>query len=370
MCAAATFKNQSLYVHIPFCQGICAYCDFTRVRYHAGLADQYLTQLAGELEQRVPRQAMETVYIGGGTPTALSLGQLRRLLDMLKPYTEGALEVTIEANPEAIKPELIDILLTGGVNRISLGLQSCDDQILKQIGRRHTFDQARQAIRLLQQAGLMNISCDLIYSLPGQTREQWTATLQGVLSLNIPHCSLYSLTIEEHSEFGRTGQQPLDEDTEASMYFEAVQVLKQAGYQHYEISNFAFAGYASRHNLHYWRYDDFYGVGLGASGKLGAFRYDNTRNFQDYFQGRWIAEKIELTREDQMFEMVMMNLRTAAGLSLIEFERIFQTPVTSVYPEAIQNGLCQGWLHLDEEHLAATDSGMALLNTVLEEFLD
>ena len=274
-------------------------------------------------------------------------------------------------NPDAaIKAELIDILLTGGVNRISLGLQSCDDQILKQIGRRHTFDQARQAIRLLQQAGLTNISCDLIYSLPGQTREQWTATLQGVLSLNIPHCSLYSLTIEEHSEFGRTGQQPLDEDTEASMYFEAVQVLKQAGYQHYEISNFAFAGYASRHNLHYWRYNDFYGVGLGASGKLGAFRYDNTRNFQDYFQGRWIAEKIELTREDQMFEMVMMNLRTAAGLSLIEFERIFQTPVTSVYSEAIQNGLRQGWLHLDEEHLAATDSGMALLNTVLEEFLD
>ena len=151
MCAAATFENRALYVHIPFCQGICAYCDFTRVRYHAGLADQYLTQLARELEERVPCKGMETVYIGGGTPTALSLDQLRRLLDLLQPYLQGAAEVTIEANPEAISTELIEILVKGGINRISLGLQSCDDEILKQIGRRHTFAQARQAVRQLLQ---------------------------------------------------------------------------------------------------------------------------------------------------------------------------------------------------------------------------
>lgn len=136
MCAAATFENRALYVHIPFCQGICAYCDFTRVRYQTGLADQYLTQLARELEERVPCKGMETVYIGGGTPTALSLDQLRRLLDLLQPYLQGATEVTIEANPEAISTELIEILVKGGINRISLGLQSCDDEILKQIGRR------------------------------------------------------------------------------------------------------------------------------------------------------------------------------------------------------------------------------------------
>ena len=198
------------------------------MRYHAGLADQYLTQLARELEERVPCKGMETVYIGGGTPTALSLDQLRRLLDLLQPYLQGAAEVTIEANPEAISTELIEILVKGGINRISLGLQACDDEILKQIGRRHTFAQARQAVRQLQQAGLTNISCDLIYSLPRQTRAQWKKTLKDVLSLNIPHCSLYALTIEEHSEFGRTGQRPLDEDTEASMYFEAVRFLTEA----------------------------------------------------------------------------------------------------------------------------------------------
>ena len=370
MCAAATFENRALYVHIPFCQGICAYCDFTRVRYHTGLADQYLKQLARELEERVPCQGMETVYIGGGTPTALSPDQLRRLLDLLQPYLQGASEVTIEANPEAINAELIEILLKGGINRISLGLQSCDDEILKQIGRRHTFAQARQAVRQLQQAGLTNISCDLIYSLPRQTRAQWKKTLQDVLSLNIPHCSLYALTIEEHSEFGRTGQRPLDEDTEASMYFEAVRVLTEAGYQHYEISNFAKPGYASRHNLHYWNYDDFYGVGLGASGKLSSFRYDNTRNFQEYFKGHWIGETIELSRRDQMFERVMMNLRTARGLSLAGFEQKFGLPLSEVYPDAVQKGIRQGWLRMTEDRLAPTEAGMALLNTVLEEFLD
>ena len=154
------------------------------------------------------------------------------------------------------------------------------------------------------------------------------------------------------------------------MYFEAVRVLTAAGYQHYEISNFAKPGYASRHNLHYWNYDDFYGVGLGASGKLSSFRYDNTCNFQEYFKGNWIGETIELSRRDQMFEMVMMNLRTAWGLSLADFEQKFGLPLSEVYPDAVQKGIRQGWLRMTENRLMPTEAGMALLNTVLEEFLD
>ncbi|MFR5600240.1 MAG: coproporphyrinogen III oxidase, partial [Holdemania filiformis] len=139
---------------------------------------------------------------------------------------------------------------------------------------------------------------------------------------------------------------------------------------HYEISNFAKPGYASRHNLHYWNYDDFYGVGLGASGKLSSFRYDNTRNFQEYFKGHWIGETIELSRRDQMFERVMMNLRTARGVSLADFEQKFGLPLSEVYPDAVQKGIRQGWLRMTEDCLVPTEAGMALLNTVLEEFLD
>ena len=370
MCDTVTYKNQALYVHIPFCQCICAYCDFTRVRYNEKLAEQYLDTLQTELQERVDRTDFQSVYIGGGTPTALSLIQLERLLDMLKPYCTQAVEITIEANPEAITQPLIDVLKRGGINRISLGLQSCNDRMLTFLHRRHTFARAKQSVRLLQENGLGNISCDLIYSLPHQDLELWHQTLQGLIELDVPHCSLYSLTIEENSEFGRTGQKPQDEETEAQMYFDAVQVLKEAGYLHYEVSNFAKPGNESVHNRHYWHYDDFWGIGLGASGKLGSYRYDNTANFQEYFRHHWIGEKIDLSVEEQKFEMIMMNLRTSTGLDLDYFRDTYHEDLLDCYPEAVKSTMDKGWLVIEEGYLHTTETGMALLNTVLEEFLD
>lgn len=370
MCAAAIFENTALYVHIPFCRGICAYCDFTRVGYHAGLADRYLTQLDNELGERVGSQAIRTVYIGGGTPTALSEKQRQKLFNMLQPYIRTAQEVTMEANPESVDEALACQLRHSGINRVSLGLQAADDAMLQKLGRQHSFAQAEQAVKTLKAQGLTNLSVDLMYSLPGQTLAQWQNTLDKALLLGVPHLSLYSLTIEEHSEFGRRGVHQLDEQTEAEMYFEAVRRLEQAGYDHYEISNFARPGYASQHNLQYWQYHDFWGVGLGASGKLGCFRYDNTRSFEAYFKGQWIGEKINLSRRDQMFEMVMMNLRTREGLALAAFEQAFGQPVTEVYPAAVGRNIDQGRLILTPEALKPTPQGMALLNSVLEEFLD
>ena len=370
MCEAVTYKNQALYVHIPFCQCICAYCDFTRVRYHEQLAEKYLDTLEMELKERVTTFDFQSIYIGGGTPTSLSLVQLDRLLNMLKPYGENAVEITIEANPESISQPLIDVLKKGGINRISLGLQSCNDRMLSFLHRRHTLAIAKQSVSLLKENGLGNISCDLIYSLPTQDRQMWLDTLKELISMDIPHCSLYSLTIEENSEFGRTGQRPLDEDTEAQMYFDAVRILKEAGYLHYEVSNFAKPGYESVHNRHYWHYDDFWGIGLGASGKLTDFRYDNTCNFQDYFQHHWIKERIDLSIEDQKFEMLMMNLRTSRGLDLQYFRDTYHQDLIDCFPQALKSTMDKGWLVIEEGYLRTTETGMALLNTVLEEFLD
>lgn len=371
MCSPATCENTALYVHIPFCRSICAYCDFARAGYHPVLAERYLDQLQRELNDRVPADApIRTVYIGGGTPTALNAGQLRRLLKMLERWTDKAREVTIETNPEVVSEELIACLQQGHVNRVSLGVQSADDGMLKRLGRRHTWDQAVRAVDLLQRQGLTNLSCDLMYSLPGQSRMMWQKTLRQAVSLQVPHLSLYSLTIEEHSAFGRSGQQPLDDQTESEMYFEAVDFLRAQGYQHYEISNFARPGRQSQHNLQYWKYHDFYGVGLGASGKLGNFRYDNTRNFQQYLAGQWVAERIDLSETDRQFEMLMMNLRLAEGLDLRRYDQCFSIPFEQRYAAALQRCLNSGWLTLHDSILRPTEQGMALLNSVLEEFMD
>lgn len=362
-------KPTALYLHIPFCQGICGYCDFTRVRYHAKLADRYLVSLRKELAQRVPCQVMETLYCGGGTPTSLSLCQLQQMFRVLSLYHDESTEFTLEMNPEAIRPELVHLLKINGVNRVSLGLQSCDDKMLKQIGRQHTYAVAKQAIELLQHEGIDNISVDLIYALPQQAMAMWKETLRLCIECHVKHLSLYSLTIEEHSEFGRKGLKPLAEEMENDMYFYAVEFLKAHGYHHYEISNFALEGYESRHNMKYWRYENFYGIGLGASGKLTSYRYDNTSNFLDYFHGNWIKNKIELTSLDQQFEMLMMNLRMEKGLELNWFFHNFKTTPQQLWPVAIETCVSNHWLEEKEGWLKATEQGFPILNTVLEEFL-
>lgn len=362
-------KPKAMYVHVPFCQSICAYCDFTRVGYHEGLAEKWLNALEKELEIKQINPKLETLYIGGGTPTCLSLEQLKHLFNLLKPYTKEIQEYTIEANPETMDDEKIELLKQFGINRISIGLQSTEPRLLKLMNRHHDWEMVKNLVEKLREKGIDNLSLDCMYSLPFQTMENLLDTLNALIDLKVPHISLYSLTIEKNSEFKRKKLDKLDDEIEAEMYFKACEVLEKAGYEHYEISNFALDDKRSLHNQAYWHYDDFYGVSIGASGKENHQRYDNTCNFNDYFKGNWIENTIDLSLEDEMFEMIMMNLRLKEGISLACFYKKFHRNLYEVYQKSIDQGIEKGWLMMENGYLLATEVGYPILNSVLELFL-
>ncbi len=355
-----------LYIHVPFCKAICYYCDFCHRIYDEKLADKWLDRLSRETEENC-RDQYETIYIGGGTPTSLSDKQLDRLLCMADPFTEKVIEYTIEVNPESLDQHKIGIMKKHGINRISMGLQTADDDLLRIIGRNHSFTDVKEKVNLLKDNGVFNISIDLMYSLPGQSMEMLQDTLNKVLELKVPHISLYSLTIEENSVFGKKGFSNLDEDMEADMYELIEKTLCERGYIHYEVSNYCLEGYESKHNLGYWNYDDFLGISLGASGKIGNNRYTNTRSFEKYINENSIREEdLHLNREEMMFENVMMSFRTIYGLNMNEFNGRYDADFLSEYSKAIKK-------HRDNliiEDGQVRVRNMALLHPLLVDFMD
>ncbi len=354
--------SRALYVHIPFCASICAYCDFCRVKYHNGLADRYLDALENELG-RITDPHFHTVYIGGGTPSALSLKQLESLFRMLAPYLHDATEITIEVNPETLDEEKAALFERAGINRVSLGVQSFQQRLLDICERRHTKADVLNALTLLRKAGIHNISLDFIYGLPTQKKEEFLDDMAQAVECGVPHLSFYMLTIEEHSAFGRRGIKPQEEEESDEMYFEAIEYLKENGFHQYEISNFALKGYESEHNKIYWRYEDYEGVGLGASGKVGSIRYTNTGNFADYFEGKWRAEEVTLKQKDLYFETVMMGLRLKDGV-------VLDPDITSYYREVIGSLKEKGLLTETDGKLACSEQGYYILNDILFEFLE
>ena len=363
-------KNRHLYVHIPFCNNICYYCDFTRCRYNEGLVNQYLDSLHFELLHRVNNFDLDTIYIGGGTPSSLSNDQLTRLLMMLKPYAVNTIEYTFEANPDSLTLDKIMILKKFGVNRISLGVQSTNNRLLKLVNRYHDLNMVKEVIDNLIDNGISNISIDLIYSLPTQTMDEWKETIKEVLLLKIKHVSLYSLTIEENSVFNKKGFSNLDSETETNMYFYAVETLNKANINQYEIANFSYEGFESKHNIGYWKYDDFYGVGLGASCKLNDNRFDNTTNFMNYFKHDFINIDYKLSKKDNMFEMIMMSLRMKSGLDKKLFKYRYHEDVDKIFSEAININVNRENLINSSDNLKCTAKGLAILNTILEDFIE
>lgn len=361
---------KACYVHVPFCKDICAYCDFTRCRYHAGLADKWVEAVCKEIADKLQGVQLETLYIGGGTPTALSNKQLERVLTALKPYAKNIIEYTIEANVESLDDDKIALCKSYGINRVSLGVQTLQDDLLKVIHRSHSKADILDALSRLHHQGLDNISIDLIYGLPGQSMEMWQSDLKEITeTFPITHISLYALTIEEHSEFGRRKVENIDASLEADMYEYAVKLLEDRGFHHYEISNFALEGCESKHNLMYWKYEDFAGIGCGASGKQGAYRYDNTRNLQTYLEEGPSEERIYVNLEDRMFESLMMNLRTSYGVSLSHFKQVYGVDLLEHCKDEIEKNVKNGLLKVEGDCVHATYRGMMLLNDVLMDFL-
>lgn len=353
-----------LYVHVPFCNSICSYCDFCRRVYDKNLVNTWLNTIKLEIENKC-KDNYETIYIGGGTPTSLSNEELEKLLSYIHAYSNDVIEYTIEANPESLDIDKINIFNKYGINRVSLGVQTSNQDLLKIINRKHSFNDVRNKIELLKENGINNISIDLMYSLPSQTIKILDKTIDDFLSLNIPHVSIYSLTIEENSVFGKKGYKTLDNDLEADMYELIVKRLTDSGYINYEVSNFSKKGYESKHNISYWEYEDFLGISLSASSKIGNRRWTNTDNFDSYFNDYTSKkEDLILTNNDMMFENIMMSLRMEKGLNISEFNSKYNVDILSRFDKAINNNN----LYIKDGFLKAYN--LAILNKTLLDFID
>mgnify|MGYP002740995813 CR=1 FL=1 len=371
-------KPTSAYVHIPFCTQICYYCDFSKVFIKNQPVDDYLSALIREWELLNIKE-LRTLYIGGGTPTAISAEQLDYLLSNLQKNLDLSKleEFTIEANPGDLTVDKIEVLKKSAVNRVSLGVQTFDDKHLRQIGRSHNQAQIYESIDSLKSAGFHNISIDLIYALPGQTMDQVKENMAKAISLDIPHMSLYSLILENHTVFMnrmRRGKLPLPkEELEAEMFEYIIAELERAGFEHYEISNFSKPGFESRHNLMYWDNAEYYGIGAGASGYVNGVRYKNHGPIRHYLNaveaGNARITEEHLSQREQMEEEMFLGLRKKSGVSMARFEEKFGRSFDRLYGEIIRDLVQQGLMQIDGDRVRMTKRGLFLGDTVAERFI-
>ena len=371
-------KPTSAYVHIPFCTQICYYCDFSKVFIKNQPVDSYLEHLLEEF-QSYDIQKLRTLYIGGGTPTALSASQLEVLLKGLTENLDLSVleELTIEANPGDLDADKIVVLKNSAVNRVSLGVQTFDDKMLEKIGRSHLEKDIYENIDRLKLAGFDNISIDLIYALPGQTMEQVKENVAKAIGLDIPHMSLYSLILENHTVFMnrmRRGKLPLPkEELEAEMFEYIIAELERAGFEHYEISNFSKTGFESRHNLMYWDNAEYYGIGAGASGYVNGIRYKNHGPIRHYLsaveEGNARITEEHLSQKEKMEEEMFLGLRKKSGVSMARFEEKFGRSFDELYGEIVRDLVQQGLMQIEGDRVRMTKRGLFLGDTVAERFI-
>lgn len=376
-------KSTSAYIHIPFCEHICYYCDFNKVFLEGQPVDEYIQSLLTEIRltlEKHPTKVSETIYIGGGTPTSLTAKQLDVLLTGIHRYlpTHTTKEFTVEANPGDLTAEKLDVFKAHGVNRLSMGVQTFDDRLLKKIGRKHSVQDVYDTIKLLEKKQFDNISIDLIYALPGQTLESFRDTLTKALAFDLPHYSMYSLILENKTMFMnwvRQGRLELPtQEAETQMFEEAIIAMAQSGHHQYEISNFAKKGKESMHNLVYWDNEHYYGFGAGASGYLNQKRYKNYGPIQHYMkplqeQRLPIFETEEISRANQIEEEMFLGLRKIEGVSLRRFEEKFNKKLTTVYQSVIDELQQQQLAVLEEDYFRLTPKGLFIGNDVFEKFL-
>ena len=334
MAAVIESCGVGLYVHVPFCKSRCIYCDFYSTTLPSAWQMPYVEALEQEMRLRRTKELVRTLYIGGGTPSLLTAEALAALFHAIeKNFTlaEGA-EITLEANPDDISEQWIEVLQQTPVNRVSMGVQSLDDRVLTTLHRRHTAEQARRSVSLLKEVGYHNLSLDLIYGLPGQTHEQFCRDVEEVLALDIPHLSAYALQFEEGTPLFRLRQEgqvrEADEELSLGCYETLIDLTAEAGLEHYEISNFARPGFRSRHNASYWTGVPYIGLGAGAHSYDGQrARSYNCEDVKQYIQslseGRLPAETEVLTTDERYNERIMLSLRTCEGLSLTALEQDF-----------------------------------------------
>ena len=305
------------YIHIPFCEKICSYCDFCKMFYNEKFVDQYLDELEREVSSIYRGEVLDTIYIGGGTPSSLNVKQLKRLFSITnKLNISSDYEFTIEANFENTTFEKLQLFKDSGINRLSFGLETINKDGLNLLEREFTKEKVINVIKMAKEIGFDNINVDLMYALPKETIEDLEKDLDFIFSLDVEHISCYSLIVEEHTKLGINNTSNIDEDLDFDMYNTICDRMADEGYIHYEISNYSKEGYFSRHNLCYWENREYYGFGLGASSYIGNRRINNTRSINKYLEGKYVLNFEELNKEDLFEYEVMLNLRKKEGIDL------------------------------------------------------
>ncbi len=376
-------KNNSLeiYVHIPFCVKKCFYCDFLSMPADLSVQAAYMEALIKEISGRSKEYTeyeVTSIFFGGGTPSIVENKWIECLMNTIKQYYFVAkkAEITIEVNPGTTDKEKLQVFYDSGINRISIGLQSTNDELLRRLGRIHTYAQFEAVYSTARQIGFSNINVDLMSGLPKQTLEDYQNTIQTVLHLQPPpnHISAYSLIVEEGTPFGeeeKAGTLELpEEDIDRQMYELTKEMLEQNGYLRYEISNYALSGYECNHNCGYWKRDNYVGFGIGAASLIQNSRFANSDNIQEYINNPLATpQKHLLSKEEQIEEFMFLGLRLVEGVKKEEFYSTFGIPIEDIYGEIISKNISNNLLLDKDDHISLTSKGLDISNYVMSQFL-
>lgn len=373
-----------LYIHVPFCAQKCYYCDFNSYKIKSNEKEDYLINIEKEMEfykEEFKDKYFDTVFFGGGTPSILKIDELRKLVNyMFENFNiKKDAEITIECNPGTINKEKLKAIKEMGINRLSIGLQATQNYHLKSIGRIHTYEEFEKNYYDAIDVGLTNINVDLMYALPNQKEEEWKETLDKIIKLNPSHISAYSLILEEGTKlydmYENNEFNLLDEDTDIDMYEYTINTLKKHGYSQYEISNYAKKGKECKHNIIYWKCDNYLGLGPGASGYINDIRYSNIEDLNEYNNKinqniKPISEENKLSEKDKIEEFIFMGLRMNEGINLEVFKERFKIDFYELYKEVLDKLLERELIKLDKFNLSLTQKGREISNSVFIEFIN
>ena len=369
-------KETALYIHIPFCKQKCLYCDFPSFASIEGLMKDYIEAMCKEMSN-IGNKKISTLFIGGGTPTYLNLECLKKLERCIEKLNLSEnIEFTIEGNPGTFTREKLKLLKAMGVNRLSIGLQAVQDELLKKLGRIHDYNSFLNSYNMARNMDFNNINIDLMFGLPGQTIEMWRHTLETVVKLNPEHLSCYSLILEEGTPFFNLySERDLpNEDIVGEMYSITKQFLSEKGYFQYEISNFSKQSLECKHNLVYWNLENYIGVGSGAHSYYDGIRYRNEVNVQKYIEsitkkGSAVVESYNNTLEDNIEEFIFLGLRKIEGISMREFQYKFKKDIFSIYGDIIKKYEDKNMIIIDKDRLYLSSRGIEISNYILSDFI-
>jgi len=362
-------EDKSIYIHIPFCDSICSYCDFCKFIKNDEWVYKYLNSLSNEIKIRYKGEMISTIYIGGGTPSCLNIEQLNKLFEIIKIFNKSKnIEFTFECNIENINEDKLRLLYENGVNRLSIGIQTFNKKYLKFLNRKHTKEEIIKKINLAKKIGFKNINIDLIYALPNQTLKELKDDIDEFLKLEINHISTYSLIIEPNTKVFIDKYKNIDEELDYEMYNLICKKLQEHGYNHYEVSNFSKVGYESKHNLTYWNNDEYYGFGLGSSGYINNVRYDNTKNFNKYLNGDYIIEEHKLDMKETIENEFILGLRKMEGIDKNIFCKKYNKDIKSI--DAVNKLLKENKLLEDKKNIYINPEYIYISNDILIEFIN